>query len=154
MKTHKRESLFAFALVALAVPTTLLGVAAVSAASELNNPKSTQFELFDADKFRILRRKAREDRGTPVKSETKHEAPKTLVPCEPSSEDNGETATETEAKLRYDDLSDVEKDALRKQLRIGGCPQDALPGYKALCEAMLKTQEAKKPLKGLKHPSQ
>ncbi len=150
MKTPKIESLYAFALVALVVPSVLFGVVLVSAASEINNPKSTNFQLFDESEFRQLRREVRKE-IVPIVTTKEEPTLHLAAPCDPAK---SAMPIQEEKSLRYQDLSSTEREALRLQLRIGGCPQQADPGYKALCESMLKTQEAKKSLKGLRHPSQ
>lgn len=151
MKKMQKESFVAFALVALAVPVTLLGVAAVSAASGLRDVQSMHFELFDADEFRQLQREVHADTPDAVTEEDEMET-ETLNPCDPVQE--ARPVKEEEKPLLYQDLSSTEREALRIQLRIGGCPTDVLPGYKALCERLLKYQVQRETMEGLKSPQQ
>lgn len=145
--------MFAFMLVAIAVPTVLVGVLTVSAASDtLPETKSTYHELFDLRSFRIQQRMNRMNQSAVTLEEETHPAAKALVPCAPV-----ETMTSTEKPARpliFEDLDMIQRETLRKQLRIGGCPQDADPAYRLLCETLLKKQKQPETKTGLKHPQQ
>ncbi len=54
-------------------------------------------------------------------------------------------------ELKVSDLSNSERDTLRRQLHSGACPQNALPGYRTLCESLLKLLPAKEPQTGIKY---
>lgn len=154
MKHNPQDSMFAFMLVAIAVPTVLVGVLTVSAASDVSvEAKSTYHELFNLRSFRIQQRMNRQSQpASTVESET-HPAAKTLAPCAPT--DTSTTKTEKPARpLIFEDLDMHQRETLRKQLRIGGCPQDVDPAYRQLCESLLKKQKRPETKAGLKHPEQ
>lgn len=152
MKKKNQRSSFAMVLVTIAVPTVALGIAVTSAASEINTePRSQQFELFNIDQFRFLKREIRMSAPATPSSDAVHPAA-TVKPCD--SVDETSSSSSASAVLTVQDLTTSQRETLRRQLRIGGCPQDADPAYKALCESLLKQQKPKEYLKGLKHPEQ
>lgn len=150
MKIHTHDSAFAFLLVAIAVPTVLIGVLTVSAASELSPIyKSTSHELFDLQSFRSLRRMIHQDAVPSVEV-----APESH-PAATSSEQGIEDDVEEKSRpLIFEDLDMLKREELRKQLRVGGCPQEAAQDYKELCESMLKKQNVRETMTGLRHPQQ
>lgn len=153
MKNHSQNSMFALMLVSIAVPTVALGVVAASAASEISpSTKSTNHDLFELRSFRLQQRLRTQEAVVPSASaEPVHPAAPT-VPCAPAEE--AETETAPENRLIYEDLTMPQREVLRKQLRIGGCPQDVLPGYRELCETLLKQQRNAETKTGLTNPNQ
>ncbi len=137
-KTHS----FAFAnlLVLVAIPTVIVGMCTVSAKSEPlgedYNPKSLQFELFEPRFFRIIQRDTREEimNRTTEDEET----------VEKKEED-------VPTAMSIDGLTETQRDVLRMQLRIGGCPQDVDVGYRLLCESLLKQREKPETMEGWKN---
>lgn len=153
MKIHTHDSAFAFMLVVIAVPAVLVGVLTVSAASEISPvSKSTYHQLFELRSFRLQQRLNRQD-TVPASATESHPAAKTVPPCVPVDAD-AQAEVEVKRHLIFEDLNMQQREVLRMQLRIGGCPQDAEPEYKALCESMLKRQVAPETKAGLKHPEQ
>lgn len=155
-KKYPHNSFLAFLLVAIAIPTVLVGIITVSAATEqsLLAVQSTNFDLFDGKTFLLHRRAIRQDIILVPEEETSDEVhpAASVKPCDPAPADAAVEATPR--ALSYEDLSLVERATLNKQLRIGGCPQDVLPGYQALCESMLKKQKRPEIKTGLRHPAQ
>ncbi len=157
MKNHSQDSMFAFVLVTIAVPTVLVGVLTVSAASELSPvTKSTYHQLFNVRSFRLRQRELHLD-AVPVPAadaDMSHPAAIDLKPCDPAGSVVEKTKTQSPRPLIFEDLDRLQRETLRMQLRIGGCPQDALPAYKQLCESMLKQQKSPETKTGLRHPEQ
>ncbi len=150
MKKHS-SSTYTLALVAVAVPSLLFGAVITSAASTFTDPKELHYELFDLAAYKLQRRAAH----TVKSAAPEHKAATTVSPespCDTKTEQTDDTVTSDELSLG--DLSPTERDALWKQLRIGGCPQDVLSGYKALCEEMLKRRGPRVSLPGLVNPRQ
>ncbi len=145
MKKHAsgHPGAFALTLVTLAVPLTLIGAFVTSAASSDSdsNPRSLQYELFDLKSFRLQQRSNRTYRSLPD-GMTVH----------PAAADEFLNAKSGSGELTYADLSPSERETLRLQLRIGGCPQEALPAYRRLCEKMLKSRPHPAAREGLKSP--
>lgn len=153
-KPHSHSS-FAMVLVTIAVPTVALGIAVTSAASEINTaPRSQQFDLFNPASFRLQKRQNRmyTPVTAPASEETTHPAAPAVKPCDTQA--SSSSSSSAPEKLRFADLTSEQRETLRRQLRIGGCPQDADPAYRALCEMMLKQQKPKEYIPGLKHPEQ
>jgi hypothetical protein len=151
MKKKSSYSAITLALTAAIAPAVLVGMLTVSAASESSSDtKSTYHNLFDAGEFRSLRRKVHEDVVPTHAAPT--EEPATVNPCDSTATETETKATEPE--LTFEDLDMNTRRTLLMQLRIGGCPANALKGYKDLCEKMLKAQGAKKSMKGLVSPEQ
>lgn len=102
-------------------------------------PRSDQTGLFD----RAAQRRAHRDRYAPQSANTSSVSSSSSADAEvaPCASATSASTSSASTMLRYDDLSDSEKSELRKQLRIGGCPYDVLPGYRQLCELMLKQRQ-------------
>lgn len=127
------------------------------------NQRADQTYLFDAVEFRKAHRMRYDNTGSSAStSSAASSAHSSLPPCalpNASSTEGGSGTgmSSSSASLRYEDLSTTEQGELRKQLRIGGCPYDVLPGYRELCESMLKQNQAAHPaalLKPLRNPNQ
>lgn len=128
-------------------------------------PRTDQTHLFDFVEFRKAHRMRYDNTGSsaPASSASSSSSARPAVPpCatpDASATDEGSDTgmSSSSASLRYEDLSTTEKTELRKQIRIGGCPYDVLPGYRELCESMLKQNQAAHPaalLKPLRNPNQ
>lgn len=141
--TPKHGGVFALTLVTVAIPLTVLGALVTSAASSDSdsNPRSLQYEFFDLRSFRLQQR-----------SNHTYEPAPSSVTVHPAAADQFLHAASGSGALKYSDLSASERETLRLQLRIGGCPQDALPGYRMLCEKMLKARPHPAVREGLKSP--
>ncbi|MBP7114310.1 MAG: hypothetical protein KBA40_02540 [Candidatus Peribacteraceae bacterium] len=154
MKNQSQHSMFALMLVSIAVPTVVLGVVAVSAASDISPvTKSTNHELFELRSFRLQQRLRTQDSVVPASSAEPARRAAPTVPCASDTEVT-ETEEASESPLIFEDLSMTQREILRKQLRIGGCPQDVLPGYRQLCESLLKQQQTLEAKTGLTNPHQ
>lgn len=144
-KTHS----FAFAnlLVLVAIPTVVLGMTVVSAKSEPlgedYNPKSLQFELFEPRFFRIIQRDNREN--------IMNEFMRSASPAEDAVVKEEEEEVPT--AMSIDGLTETQRNVLRMQLRIGGCPQDVDVGYRLLCESLLRMREHPETREGWKNSS-
>lgn len=124
-------------------------------------PKAGQTGLFDAVEFRKAHRMRYNSSASVPASSARSSVSSSLPPCAApeasSTEDADSSVSSSAAMLRYDDLTSNEKNELRKQIRIGGCPYDVLPGYRELCELMLKQHQAIHPaavLTPLRNPDQ
>ena len=127
------------ALIAIAVPTVALGLAVTSASAY--NPKAIRHDLFFGPAFRTQVRDARRF-DDPIAATGSTQS---LRPSAPPHETGA---------LTLEDLSDSQLQTLRRQLRTGGCPQDALTAYRDLCESMLKYRLRPETREGLKNPIQ
>jgi hypothetical protein len=132
-------------LVTLAATRTDADVGAGSPVYQNYNPRADQTALFDQVALRKAHRMRYGSSSSVANtSSSVSSATSSLPPCaapEAASTD-AEGVQSSDSMLRYDDLSDTEKAELRKQIRIGGCPYDVLPGYRQLCELMLKQHRA------------
>lgn len=119
------------------------------AASTFTEPKPLQNHLFDASEFRLLKRKARSEkfiqdkRGSSSSSSTS-----SMDPCDATQSAN------TEGMLQLEDLSTSQRETMRRQLRSGACPQEAMYEYRMLCERLLKEQKHRAPMRGPKNPDE
>ena len=104
-------------------------------------PRSLQYDLFDAQEFVQMRRERRIPVGdvVPAASENAPEQTSSSVaPCDQTQSSSSQPVSQI--LDYYSQLSDTQRRDLRLQLRIGACPFDADTQYRLLCEAMLKAQ--------------
>jgi len=154
MKHHSQHSMFALMLVSIAVPTVVLGVVAASAASEISPvAKSMNHELFELRSFRLQQRLRTQDAVIPAALAEPARPAAPTMPCAPDAVSVESDASE-EHPLILEDLTITQREILRKQLRIGGCPQNVLPGYRELCETLLRQQQSPESRAGLANPNQ
>lgn len=126
------------ALISIAVPTVFFGIAMTTA--ESYNPKSINYDLFNQHTFRTHVRNVH-----------------SLSDQKPSTASNSVHTAAPESgsgDLTFNDLTVSQRDTLRKQLRIGGCPQDVDAAYRKLCESLLKKRQQPVLRQGLRNPNQ
>lgn len=99
-----------------------------------NEPRSLQRSLFDVRAFRLQVRMKRAFPTIESGSVLRTTKQPTVINA---------AATDVD-ELTTDDLSISERDTLRRQLHGGACPQDALIGYRTLCEKLLKLRPVPK----------
>ncbi len=109
------------------------------------NPKSLSHGLFDVSEFVRVRRNARADR---LNKDVYYLAPSSSSSMISSPNDT-RSLLEKSTDIRFEDLSSTEREALRKQLRVRACPENAHLGYKKLCESLLKLQAPRSPRTGI-----
>jgi hypothetical protein len=131
-------------LVTLASARTDADVGADSPIFQIYNPRADQSGLFDRVEFRKAHRMRYMDESSSASSVRSSKAASSVSPCADVQEEEGASSS-AGTMLRYDDLTDTQKAELRKQLRIGGCPYDVLPGYRELCELMLEQRQSVHP---------
>lgn len=134
-------------LLAVAVPLVSLASARTNADTgastpvyEQYTPRTDQSGLVDKAALRRAHREryAPETNQAPSSSASSDAAASADSPCITMPKQQSQSSSLSPTMFRYDDLTDTQKAELRKQLRIGGCPYDVLPGYMELCELMLK----------------
>ena len=113
--------------------------------------REDQTKLFNAAEFRKAARARYDKNGFTVSSSATSSQP-ALPPCNPAATSSVPSAEAPvhDAALQLQDLDAQQQRDLRMQLRIGGCPFDALPGYRELCESLLKDQQRSEPPVSLK----
>lgn len=153
MKKHTHEPYLSIAVALVAFATFGIGAIETYATGDRHDYKSMHQDLFKVREFRELRRKVHaEEQGlaVPPKAPVLPKTPAAKVPCD--VEGSEALPVKPAAKSwNYEELPISEKATLREQLRTGGCPQDALPGYRELCEELLAKQKRPKPMRGLKN---
>lgn len=142
-------------LVTLAATRTDADAGAESPIFEIYNPRADQTQLFDAVEFRKAHRaRYSNPSGEATVSSSISSSQSSAAPCADTQEATSDVKPAS-TMLRYDDLSTTEKAELWKQLRIGGCPYDVLPGYRELCELMLRQRQRPAAVpKALRNPHQ
>lgn len=106
-----------------------------------NEPRSLHHSLFDVRQFRLqlrmIRKFPRTETGSILRTTTQS--------------DVINAAKSGTGELKVSDLSNSERDTLRRQLHSGACPQNALPGYQKLCESLLRLQPVQPSQTGIKY---
>jgi len=156
--SNPKEPKMFFPLVAISVVLVLLGIIEITSitsakaviTTNYRNPTLTGHDLFDASKFRLLRRAVR----APVSSASSASSSSAVSSSAASSSVSSESVHSAALELKLEDLTSTQRETLRRQLRVYACPTDVDPAYTALCEKMLKAQGHLKILQGPKNPNQ
>ena len=105
------------------------------------NPKSLGHDLFNLTEFVRVKRNARLDR---LHKDTWNFPASSSVSSSVQS-----SSSSTSSELQLGDLSSTERDAIRRQLRVGACPEHADSAYLKLCEKLLKLQKPRNSQQGI-----
>lgn len=135
------QPLLLLVLVAMSLP--LMTLAAIEATETLQYGKP---ETFDTTEFRRMVREHRKNlEDLPVEDDDADAVEETrpaVQPCNPAApvqEDSAVGSDETTI-LKWGDLTNTEKYQMRINLKHGGCPNTVLPGYRELCQILLKAK--------------